>query len=463
MSEQSHILRNSLLLSAAVTAGLHGWLEASGQGHGPRLEGMDPFMGTQTTETDLGVIDQGDPYIVVRTVPGEDTTHSEIVTKREQPAVGAMEYAREFSQDAAVDRINQASLTDTIESVERMKAEGYAVTLFVRGRVSAEDDSIDTLGGLQTSSQKNLELAGTRAKKYVEALEEAGLDGVSIEYLEPKEDTFTDTQVKTLVDMASQFGYDNVKALVDAWNLDPENTPPAVDNLLQDWLGGSHRSVSRQIVGTKHVEVAVPGEGKTEESCVQEVVHVFRKDTDQKIGDLTMPWGIPIMIGGMIVGIAGEIERDRRSRAAYRRERGLMVPMVSLPKVDTVTSGAGGGIGGGNTIADDPSASEQVEEIVDEFPEDIPEATTPPSDPPEKPNKPERRKWPWALPIPIALAIGGGVLVLHGCDAPASKPATPAVAPAPPDPCHGLPPKDKLVGTQVQIIRNGRYEKTENR
>lgn len=444
MSERGNFFRNTMILSAAATAALHAGIELAGNsGHGPRIPDADPFVTTHSHTVDMGQFVIGDNYLVTTMVPGEPSQQTSTKTVKQPIHDAPVAYARKFEHDPAAKIANHEVVMQTLSEIKEIKDAGYTPTLVVRGRSSAEDNSDDATGGVQTPSPKNenIKLADARVRAFLDDLKESGMsDDVKVVILESREDSLSDQQVAELNELVTQYGYTDVKDMIDRWNLAPNDAPPLVSSTLGHYLGGSHRSVVSRVVGTKKVTKTVPGKQVKQEECMQPVERVYRKYDSQE-GDVTFPYGLFVMLGGVVLGMAGEVVEDVRRN--YSRATKAHSSRSSLS-----AAGPSGVTGSGLSARSEVAEATLIEDTPDVEPEvSVQEEPSVP--------KPERRRRKWSYVIPLVGAVVAGGWALKSCD---DKPAktVPAVAPvAPPDPCHGLNPKKKQVRTRTEEYRHG--------
>ncbi len=426
--EQNHTLRNVVIAGGLLTAALHGYIEgATDHGHGPRFEAatLNPWAPTDTQVTDLGTQRVGDPYL--DTVSDEDTEiGTPIQEDREEIKLTGAAYARLFDADPMADELEEQSIDSFVSLIREYEADGWTVSVNVQGLASAEDATNDGVGGVQTPSEDNGRLADYRRDVFVDTLVAAGVDESTITLEKGDEGELTESQLDALQSLSNQFGYQSTEALIEAYNDNPDAVPPAVATTLDSWLD-EHRGVTAVMVASR----ARPGEDialSTErEVCVVPVVDVTRKDITTGSWKVTIPYGVLLPVVGLplasaaltIVG-ARAFMRDMR---AYRAR------------------GAGGG--GADGANSGPTAPPDPVEP------DTPAASqTPPETPQDKPEK--KRKWPWLLP-PIII-VGAGLL-LQTCDDSAPKRRPEVVSE---DPCRGLEPVERVVGTRTIEVRDGR-------
>lgn len=428
------VFRKALIVGGLLTVAFHGGIEAfTDHGHGPRFEvgALNPWVPETTEVHNRGTERVGDPYrdkiTVTNTVPGKNLTD---LTEEKHFTDGA--YARKFDADPHATELEASSIAEFVATVHELSANGWDVSVYVRGLASAEDASVDATGGLQTPSQDNQRLADFRRDTFVDAVVAGGLDKSHIVLESGEEDSFSDTQMEALQALSQQFGYESVYSMVDAYNLNSESVPPSVSATLSDWLD-SKRGVTAIIKATRAVGELGATTQSEKEVCIIPVLRVVEESTVTESWKVTLPYALALPLAGMaLVTGAGMLEftRDMRNIKQSIKQR-----MASA-------TGAGGDGSDDGDVPPEP----QVEPELSEEPEAI---KTPPSEPtrPEK-EKRKHRKWPWLLP-PIIIA---SVFMIHSCDDDNPQVAHREAQ----DVCEGLESIPKVVGTKTVTVQNGR-------
>ncbi len=436
--QRPNTVRNLLVAGGVLTATLHGGIEAlTNYGHGPRVEASDfnPFVDETVKTTNAGTVPAGEPYVEV--VPG--TEHRDQSPKdlhRQELNLTGGAYARHFDEDPMAGVLEQQSIDSFVETVNGYMADGWDVAIHVRGLASAEDASLDGLAGVQTPSNDNQRLANTRRDAFVGALVEAGIQESSVVLEDGAEGQLTNSQLGVIRAFATQFGYQSVDALIQAYNDNPNAMPPVVNATLDTWLD-DERGVSAVMVATRQVAGTGYDQPTEREVCILPVLQVIRKDVTRESWKLTVPYGVAVGLGAMalstvatIVSGVGMMARDIRG---YRGASG---------------SGDAGGAGGNG-------AQKNLPKIIED--NDPAETTTTPPNEPE-PDDPEKKGCiglPWGKIALIPFLIAGATLAIRSCDN--NTPPTPhSGTEKPADPCAGLERRKKVVGVKTITTRNGR-------
>lgn len=399
---------------------MHGYIEGfTDKPHGPRMEiGQVPWADCSTTTKDAGQMTVLRPYVETKDITGQGP--DELREQISQDFVfteGA--YAREFADDPNAEILNDAEISVFVDIVNELQAAGYTIVAELTPLVSAEDESTDRSGGLQTviENGRNVGLGEARVRAFINGAQDAGLpDNIQFVEKATKEQVLTDAQYAVVENLVHQFGYNSPKELVDVWNADRESTPPVVDTLFSGWFD-SHRGVSVTLIGTKQVEE--PGKDQTvgtQEVCIIPIVDVKMKDYSDGTWSVTIPMPAAVLLLGSInVGLFSAIGYNiasnmRRSKMGSSRSRssdhglgsgGSKISSEMRQSKITVAADAIDGTGkvDRGTIQEGESYKQESSKAVPEKPvEERARAT-------EK-SKKLRKKLPWLIAVPLVTLAG---------------------------------------------------------
>lgn len=177
-------------------------------------------------------------------------------------------YARGFSQDPNAGKtVNPNSVTETVNTLsQQIPAESTVTNIQVTGGASAEDESINQTGGVQTPSELNRGLAETRANVYVNEFDprlrqELTSMGVEIpDSVETKvdavEDFLKDSEVLSINEIIANTGYrGTVNDLLEQYNTG--QSIPAEAKVLLDHFIRDRRKVTVTVDFSRPVDQAV--------------------------------------------------------------------------------------------------------------------------------------------------------------------------------------------------------------
>lgn len=286
----------SLALSTLLTGAYHGSIE-SGHLDSSHIMVEDlPVPGSyETVSTDRSTKVVGDGKPEVRTTPTDIMNSKDTPLRQIRIAVG--EYAPEFNNSPESKSVDIDAATGIRSALDALKKEGWTdLEVRIQGRASAEDDSAETDGGVQTPNAKNQALADRRGDVFSQYLEDTvDVKDVKVMVLPGVEATVSGGDVAVLEAMAKQEGFTNINQLIQSWNNGAKVSAEASDRLMT--LLGRDRSVDVTIVGSK-TEIINGTEVVSREVCVIPVEETITEKQEHQPNSVNLPWIIPIVVPG---------------------------------------------------------------------------------------------------------------------------------------------------------------------
>lgn len=412
------------------------------------IPGETKVVSSETVITPTG----GRNKVEMRPVEGASTEETEV---GEEYGMGESPYAREYADDAAAEFVDAGAIEQLNHTVTSMEKEGWSnFRITVIGRSSGEDDMSRPDAGLTTPSarDRNVELARTRAFSFVDEMQKnEKLAAIPIEATTGVEEDLSPEELEAFDAMRSQFGYQSVSEMVQAWNDNSKDVPPTVESTLAAVLGNK-----RGVLVTINASRPVAGEATVTEEQAVCVVPVRESITNYVEYE---PRHLPVP-KGMIIGIPVVWPYRRRNKQAQAGSNpaadddsfGALLSRYSaatMPKPKKIGGVAGVGVNGKPNLVVISQQEVEGESLLKvEKRIDIPPKAkaTAPARNPEKPVVQERKPRNWRKIFKIGGVIIGAAVLTTGVGYCAAQIDLPdSFTQAPNDPCNDDMPRENNV------------------
>lgn len=236
--------------------------------------------------------------VVVDTVTNEVTTVEDVAMPFQTADSVGEQWARRFAEDPqAGELLEESETTRVAAGIKELITDNNDCkieTIELTGRASDDDDSVNEQGartgglGHPDAEGKNVELAEERSSVFEEKLRtELESQGVATDQLPfvqmpGAEDILTADEMSQVDALVEQFGYDSRVAMIERYNRNPDDAPPAVAAFLDGALK-AERTVTVVVRGTCIDEMASTAE-------TTELVETIQRKEVEKDMKVTLPW-----------------------------------------------------------------------------------------------------------------------------------------------------------------------------